>query len=316
MPSRSSLYQARPVKTGEPRQRRETLKHKTLYLKMSKGVHSNSIKTQIPDIFYMYLSRPVGSRRSLEQEKQKHTHNEQEIIGKQDIKLTKVRTKTKQNKTKKTRKQKVSVFSHMLLQFHVQNLWYIFLTFFLRFLFDTRQMNTIKRVYKMYNVSSHILLFINNSSECRINTKISPRTTGTTLLRLLFHYLYIFKICRCRMTCSTIPLYLYTTRLSNLCQNYAYLKDWIKCPDALAYRTSQSLLFRAHSTILSDYMKRALNCALIYHSERAYCSSNQNATDTTVTVSVHVRLSVFVCLLIFKITEQLNFRMNVKKSRM
>lgn len=70
-------------------------------------------------------------------------------------------------------------------------------------------MNTIKRVYKMYNVSSHILLFINNSSECRINTKISPRTTGTTLLRLLFHYLYIFKICRCRMTCSTIPLYLY-----------------------------------------------------------------------------------------------------------
>lgn len=146
----------------------------------------------------------------------------------------------------------------------------------------------------MYNVSSHILLFINNSSECRINTKISPRTTGTTLLRLLFHYLYIFKICRCRMTCSTIPLYLYTTRLSNLCQNYAYLKDWIKCPDALAYRTSQSLLFRAHSTILSDYMKRALNCALIYHSERAYCSSNQNATDTTVTVSVHVRLSGFV----------------------
>lgn len=159
MPSRSSLYQARPVKTGEPRQRRETLKHKTLYLKMSKGVHSNSIKTQIPDIFYMYLSRPVGSRRSLEQEKQKHTHNEQEIIGKQDIKLTKVRTKTKQNKTKKTRKQKVSVFSHMLLQFPVQNLWYIFQLFFQIFIRHTVDEYNKARVQNVQCVVAHSFIY-------------------------------------------------------------------------------------------------------------------------------------------------------------
>lgn len=151
-------------------------------------------------------------------------------------------------------------------------------------------MNTIKRVYKMYNVSSHILLFINNSSECRINTKISARTTGTTLLRLLFHYLYIFEICRCRMTCSTIPLYLY--QYNSFIKSLPELRI-LKGLDQVSWRISLPYVL-VLAVSCSQYMKRALNCALIYHSERAYCSSNQNATDTTVTVSVHVRLSGFV----------------------